>query len=90
MSLSPKTSTAEAGESGSRQLSVTVVPTSSANKNVVFSIDDAEGLSVNENGRIEWTEKTPAGKYTTTVTTEEGAITDTHTLTLNEPESSDD
>lgn len=47
---------------------------------------DAEGLDVSENGRVLWTENTPAGEYTTTVTTDDGDYTDTHVLTLTESE----
>lgn len=84
MTLSPKTSTAETGASGSRQLTATVTPENATNKGVTFAIDAADGLSVSENGKVEWTENTPAGTYTTTVTTDDGGFTDTHVLTLEE------
>lgn len=86
VTLSPKTSTAEAGENGNRQLTATVEPTDADNKNITFVIESAEGLTVSENGKIEWTAETPAGDYTTTVTTEDGNYTDSHTLTLTEPD----
>lgn len=87
ISVTPKTSTAEAGESGSRQLIVTIEPDNATNKNVVYETEDGvEGLSVNDNGLIEWTDMTPAGTYTTTVTTEDEDFTDTHVLTLTEPD----
>ncbi len=82
MNLTPKTSTAEAGVAGSRQLSVTVEPSNADNKGVSYSIDDAEDLTVSETGKVEWSENTPAGQYTTTVRTVDGGHTDTHTLTL--------
>lgn len=84
VSISPKTSTADVGESGSRQLSVTVEPSNADNKNVSYSIDDANGLIVSDNGKVEWASDTPAGTYETTVTTDDGGYTDTHTLTLEE------
>lgn len=66
---------------------MTVEPEDATNKNVTFSIvPSAEGLSVSDNGQITWNENTPAGTYTTTVTTEDGGFTTSHTLTLNEPE----
>lgn len=86
ITLSPKTSTAEAGEPGNRQLTATVMPEDATNKDMSFEIDNAVGLSVSGTGRIEWTENTPSGQYTTKVTTEDGGFTDTHVLTLTEPE----
>lgn len=83
--LSPKTSTAESGEAGSRELSASVSPSNATNKGVSYSTDDAEGLTVSSGGKIEWTADTPAGDYTTTVTTDDGGHTDTHVLTLEEP-----
>lgn len=41
---------------------------------------------MSNNGKIEWTEDTPPGEYTTTVTTEDGGFTDIHVLTLEEAE----
>lgn len=64
----------------------TVTPENATNKGMTFTIDAAEGLSVTEVGKIEWTENTPAGSYTTTVKTTDGEFTDTHVLTLEEPE----
>lgn len=84
--MSPKTSTAEAGASGSRQLNVTVEPENATNNKVTFAIDNAEGLTVSNNGKIEWTENTPSGEYKTTITTVDGGFTAIHTLTLEEPE----
>ncbi len=85
VTVSPKTSTAEAGASGSRQLNVTVEPENADNKEVTYNIDDATELTVSNSGKIEWTENTPAGEYETTVTTDDGGFTDTHVLTLTEP-----
>ena len=92
VSLSPKTSTAEAGDSGSRQLNATVIPEDATNKDVSYEIaPEVEGISVNNSGLIEWTDNTAAGEYTTTVTTIDGSFTDTHVLTLTEtdPEEGD-
>lgn len=86
VTISPRTSTATAGESGSRQLTATIEPENATNKNVTFETENVEGLSVSQNGLLTWTENTPAGIYTTTVTTEDGEYTATHTLTLEEPE----
>lgn len=87
ITLSPKTSTGEAGTAGDRQLTATVSPSNATNKGVKYTISpSAEGLSVNSNGKIEWTEDVPVGEYTTTVTTNDGEYTDTHVLTLTEPE----
>lgn len=86
VSLSPKTSTAESGTAGDRDLTATVEPEHALNKTVIFSTEDVEGLSVSSSGKLEWTAGTPAGTYTTTVTTTDGAKTDTHVLTLTEPE----
>lgn len=87
VSLSPKTSNAEAGTAGNRQLNATVSPSNATNKSVSYAISpDADGLAVSGSGNITWTESTPAGEYTTTVTTDDGEYTDTHVLTLTEPE----
>ena len=86
VTLTPKTSSSESGTAGNRDLTANVEPEDADNKDVSFSIDDAEGLTVSNSGKIEWTEDTPAGDYVTTVTTDDGGFTDTHTLTLTEPE----
>jgi len=87
LSISPQTSTAEAGTAGSRQLTVTIEPENATNKNVTYNITpSATGLSVSDTGRIEWTEDTPANVYVTEVKTEDGGHTATHSLTLTEPE----
>lgn len=87
VSVSPQTSTAEAGTAGSRQLTVTIEPENATNKNVTYNITpSATGLSVSDTGRIEWTEETPANVYVTEVKTEDGGHTATHSLTLTEPE----
>lgn len=87
VSVSPMTSSAEAGAAGNRQLTVAIEPENATNKNVTYSIEpSAEGLSVSDSGLIEWTENTPPGVYTTIITTEDGGYTATHTLTLNEPD----
>lgn len=88
--ISPKTSTAEAGSSGSRKLTVNVEPADADNVEVTYSIDTAEGLEVNSEGLISWAESTPAGVYTTTVETNDGGgAKATHKLTLTEPEPED-
>src|SRR5699024_709321 len=86
VSLSPKTSTAESGTAGSRDLTVTVEPEHALNKTVTFETEDVEGLSVSSSGKLEWTDDLPAGTYETTVTTDDGGFTATHTLTIEEPE----
>lgn len=87
VTLTPKTSTAEAGTAGTRQLSAAVAPTNATNKAVTYAIAPATtGLTVNASGLISWTDAVPAGVYTTTVTTTSGAKKDTHALTLTEPE----
>lgn len=86
VTLSPKTSTGETESAGDKQLTAKIAPDDATNKDVSYSIDDAEGLTVSSSGKIEWTADTPAGEYTTTVTTDDGDFTDTHVLTLEEPE----
>src|SRR5690625_187025 len=87
VALSPKTSNAESGETGSRQISATVSPANATNKSVTYAIvPPTGGLSVNNSGLISWTDAVPPGEYTTTVTTADGSFTDTHVLTLTEPE----
>jgi uncharacterized protein YjdB len=86
VTLSPKTSTADAGVAGNRQLTTTITPENATNKKVSYKIEPAtEGLAVSGTGNVTWTEKVPKGEYVTTVTTEDGKKTDTHKLTLNEP-----
>lgn len=87
VTLTPKTSTAESGTAGTRQLSAAVAPANATNKAVTYAIAPATtGLTVNASGLISWTDAVPAGVYTTTVTTTSGAKKDTHVLTLTEPE----
>ncbi|EHK9417738.1 TPA: phage tail protein [Enterococcus faecalis] len=84
LEFSPKTSTADAGTAGSRQITATVLPENATNKKVTYEITpETEGLAVSETGNITWTEAVPAGVYTTTGTTEDGKKTAQHTLTLN-------
>ncbi|HBI1607671.1 TPA: phage tail protein [Enterococcus faecalis] len=84
LEFSPKTSTADAGTAGSRQITATVLPENAINKKVTYKITpETEGLAVSETGNITWTETVPAGVYTTTGTTEDGKKTAQHTLTLN-------
>lgn len=87
VTLSPKTSTAVAGTAGNRQLSATVSPANATNKTITYSIAPATaGLAVTSGGNITWTDAVPAGEYTTTGKTVDGNKTDTHVLTLTEPE----
>lgn len=87
VTIAPKTSTGETGAAGERQLTATVAPNNATNKAVTYSIaPSATGLAVNASGKVTWTEKTPAGTYTTTVETTNGSETDTHVLTLTDPE----
>lgn len=87
VTLSPKTSNAEAGKAGSRQLTATVSPSNATNKNVSYTISPTtSGLTVSDSGLISWNEDVPAGEYTTVVTTADGNKKDTHVLTLTEPE----
>ena len=84
LEFSPKTSTADAGTAGSRQITATVLPENATNKKATYEITpETEGLAVSETGNITWTEAVPAGVYTTTGTTEDGKKTAQHTLTLN-------
>ena len=80
VSISPKTSTAETGTDGSRQLSATVDPVNATNQDVSYTSD----LTVTDGGLLSWTADTAAGEYTTTVTID--GHTDTHVLTLTDPE----
>lgn len=80
VSISPKTSNAEAGTDGSRQLSATIEPDDATNPDVTYTSD----LNVTDGGLLSWEADTPAGTYTTIVTA--GAFTDAHALTLREPE----
>jgi len=87
VTLSPKTSSAESGEDGSRQLSATISPSNATNKSVSYAIaPTTNGLSVDNSGLISWTDAVADGEYTTAVTTADGSFTDTHVLTLTEPE----
>lgn len=90
VSVSPQTSSAKAGEAGSRQLTAAVTPSDATNKSVSYAIaPSADGLSVNDGGNITWTEDTPSGEYTTTVKTNDGGYTATHVLMLEEPKEGD-
>lgn len=87
VTVAPKTSTGETGAAGERQLTATVAPADATNKAVTYSIAPAtEGLAVSASGKITWTDSVPAGEYTTTVKTTDGNKTDTHVLTLSDPE----
>ena len=79
VSISPKTSTAETGTGGSRQLSATVDPVNATNQDVSYTSD----LTVTDGGLLSWTAETAAGDYTTTVTAD--GFTATHVLTLTDP-----
>lgn len=86
VTLTPKTSNAEAGTAGSRQLAAAVAPSNATNKAVTYSIaPTTAGLSVSATGLIEWDDAVADGVYTTTVTTDDGGKTDTHALTLATP-----
>lgn len=84
--VSPKTSSADSGSSGFRQLTYEVTPNDADDIGVTYEVEQAEGLSVSQEGLLEWTEDTPAGSYTTTVTANDGGAKATHSLTLTEPE----
>lgn len=85
--MSPKTSTAVAGTASNRQLTATVVPNNTTDKTVKYIIaPTTAGLAVSNAGNITWTADVPSGIYTTTITTNTGNKTDTHVLTLTEPE----
>src|SRR5690606_14577683 len=88
VTVSPKTSNAVAGTAGTRQLSATVSPANATDKSVTYSIaPTTTGLSISNSGLISWTDAVPAGQYTTTVTTNDGAKTETHVLTLTDRKS---
>lgn len=87
VTLSPKTSTGESGTAGEQQVTATVAPSNATDKTITYTISPVtDGLSVTDSGLIKWTDTVGAGKYTTTVTTSDGGFTDTHVLTLSEPE----
>lgn len=87
VTLSPKTSSAEAGTADERQLTTTVAPANATNKAVTYAIaPTTSGLTVTNAGLVSWTDAVVAGTYTTTVTTTDGTKKDTHVLTLTEPE----
>ncbi len=68
-------------------MTATVAPENATNKVVDYQISPVtNGLTVSDSGQIAWSADVPAGIYTTTGTTEDGGFTDTHVLTLNEPE----
>ena len=53
LEFSPKTSTADAGTAGSRQITATVLPENATNKKVTYKITpETEGLAVSETGNI--------------------------------------
>lgn len=86
VSVSPMTSSADAGTSGTRQLSVTVTPEDTTDKSVTYILNPAvSGISVSETGLVAWDETVPSGEYTTTITTTDGNKQATHVLTLDEP-----
>lgn len=86
VAFNPKTSNAVAGTASGANLTATVAPANATNKAVTYAIAPVTaGLSVNAAGRVEWTAAVAAGSYTTTVTTADGAKTDTHVLTLTAP-----
>lgn len=86
VTLLPNAMTGTAGTASNRQLNPTVEPENATNKKVTYKVTPATtGLTVNASGVLAWTDKVPAGKYTVTVTTSDGAKTDTSTLTLDEP-----
>lgn len=83
VSVEPATSTGNSGESGSRQLTAIIEPPNADNTNTTYSISPVvEGLTISETGEITWSEDTPDGEYITTVTTDDGGFTATHTLTI--------
>lgn len=86
VTLAPKTASAVAGTASSSQVTATVAPANASNKAVTYSVAPATtGLTVSNAGLINWTAAVPAGTYTTTVTTTDGAKKDTHVLTLTAP-----
>lgn len=88
VSIAPKTSSAEAGTGGTRQLSVTVSPEDATDKSVTYSLNPSvDGISVSDSGLISWNEEVPSGEYRTTVTTVDGGRQVTHVLTLTENKS---
>lgn len=86
VTLTPKTSTADSGKANGANLTTTIAPPNATNQAVTYTIAPVTtGLTVNASGRIEWTDAVPAGTYTATVKTTDGAKTDTHVLTLTAP-----
>lgn len=85
--IKPKTSTAKAGEAGERKLQVKVLPEDATDQDVRFTISpEVEGLNLDDELTLSWTEEVPAGEYTTTIETADGEIQETHVLTLTTSE----
>src|SRR5690606_23116716 len=61
VTVTPGTTSIEAGETA--QFTSAIAPSTSP-QNVVWSIEAAEGLSVNQSGLVTTTGATPAGEYT--------------------------
>lgn len=86
VTVSPKTLENDASSAGDANVTADVQPSNATNKAVTFKVEPAtEGLSVNSDGRVEWTADVPFGEYTITATTDDGDKTDTCTLTLKDP-----
>lgn len=86
VTFTPKTSNGVSGTAAGADLIAAVAPANATNKAVTYAIAPVTaGLSVSAEGRVEWTAAVAAGAYTTTVTTADGAKTDTHVLTLTAP-----
>lgn len=85
VSVSPQTSTVDEGEGGSRNLNVTIEPSNATNQDYSISSDlDVDGDT------ISWDEELEAGEYVTTITSDDGGHTATHTLTIEEVEDEED
>lgn len=84
--MAPDNISAAAGTAGSAQITATVAPQNATNKAVTYTQTDASvaGLAVDANGLVTWTDATPSGSYSFTVTTTDGNFTDTFILNLSE------
>lgn len=86
VTINPKTIENDSGIASGEDITADVQPSNATNKTVTFKVEpQTEGLSVNNDGRVEWTADVANGEYTITATTQDGNKTDTCKLTLKEP-----
>ena len=85
LSISPTTASHEAGTIGNVTLDVTVTPEEAADKTFAVSFEPKKTGLTYSGGKVKWTTAVPAGTYTVTVTSNDGAETDELLLELTEP-----